>query len=275
MPLWSHGLLLVCPNFLLVKDTSHWMRACHKPIWPHLNLITSAKTILGHIHRLLGFRTPAYLLGVSTQQLLVHSLPDRTILSHKCPSEQTGGRGSIQPRSQEDSCSQGNMCVSRWDTQGGQREHRPWILVITQASAVERCQARPPLSWALVPSPVTRIDDTCPAMLPLWWLWGAQWDDQPVFCEKILCAQHWDGSLGVFLGKGQLVQRKLYYPSLLTTPPHNCCLSLSESTMVISTDSSAPVSSSGWGGDEAREARSDSSRSWVMGPWASFFYSTF
>ena len=70
----------VCPNFLRVKNTSHWMRACRKPIWPHLNLITSAKTLLGHIRRLLGFRTPAYLLGVSTHQLLMHSLPDRTIL---------------------------------------------------------------------------------------------------------------------------------------------------------------------------------------------------
>ena len=56
------------------------MRACRKPIRPHLNLITSAKILSGHIRRLLGFRTPAYLLGVSTQQLLMHSLPDRTIL---------------------------------------------------------------------------------------------------------------------------------------------------------------------------------------------------
>lgn len=38
------------------------------------------KTPSGHIRRLLGFRTPAYLLGVSIHQLLMHSLPDRTIL---------------------------------------------------------------------------------------------------------------------------------------------------------------------------------------------------
>ena len=52
-------------RFPSYKDTSHWIRAHHNPIWPHSKLITSAKTLFLNTvaFRGTGIRTWPYILG--------------------------------------------------------------------------------------------------------------------------------------------------------------------------------------------------------------------